>query len=330
MRNVWILTQHRKGVFDEVSFGLIAEARRLLSQEDQQGIVTAVVLGFGLFPELDRLGAFGADRVVYMEDKRLSRYQGDMFAEILCGLVTRDRPFCLLVSQTSETSDLSARLATKLETGLVTCAMDLQRDSKGGFVVTRPVAGGYLFEDVRIDGNTPPIVCFLPSVLTALNPERDRKVEIRIEPLGEIEDHSGPRVIRVMEAESGDLNIEEADLIVAGGRGVGKGDAFEIIHELASVMGGSVAATRPIIDWKILPYERQIGQTGKSVGPRLIINCGISGANEYTAGMEKAQQVIAINKDPGARIFRFADLGVVADVHSVLPILISRIREMKE
>jgi electron transfer flavoprotein alpha subunit len=115
---------------------------------------------------------------------------------------------------------------------------------------------------------------------------------------------------------------------VAAGRGIGKDDSFEIIYELAGAIGASVAGTRPIIDWQILPYEQQIGQTGKSVTPQLIINCGISGANEYTAGMEKSRKVIAINTDPRARIFRFADLGIVGDVHEVVPLLIERLKEI--
>jgi electron transfer flavoprotein alpha subunit len=137
------------------------------------------------------------------------------------------------------------------------------------------------------------------------------------------------RTVQVIEAAPEELDLTEADIIVAGGRGVGKGEAFDIIHALARAIGGSVGGTRPIIDWGDLPYERQIGQTGKYVSPRLIINCGISGANEYTAGMEKSQQVIAIDRNPRARMFRFADLGVIGDLHEILPELISRIEDQK-
>jgi len=137
------------------------------------------------------------------------------------------------------------------------------------------------------------------------------------------------KVIEVIEAEPGNLDIEDAEVVIAGGRGVGKGEAFEILHRLAELLGGSVAGTRPVIDWQTLPFERQIGQTGKTVAPRLIFNCGISGANEYTAGIEKSQLSIAINTDPRARIFRFADLGVVGDVQEILPFLISRLQAAK-
>ena len=137
------------------------------------------------------------------------------------------------------------------------------------------------------------------------------------------------RVVKVIEAAPEALDLEEADIIVSGGRGVGKDRAFDMIHELARVLGGSVGGTRPVIDWQTLPFERQIGQTGKTVSPRLIVTCGISGANEFTAGMEEAQRVIAIELDPRARIFRFADLGVVGDVHEILPLLIERLKTLK-
>ena len=137
------------------------------------------------------------------------------------------------------------------------------------------------------------------------------------------------RVVKIIEAAPEDLDLEEADIVVAGGRGVGKDDAFGLMHELAKELGGTVGGSRPVIDWQTLPYERQIGQTGKTVTPQLLVNCGISGANEYTAGIEKSQLVIAINTDARARIFRFADLGVVGDVHEVVPLLISRLKEIK-
>jgi electron transfer flavoprotein alpha subunit len=191
------------------------------------------------------------------------------------------------------------------------------------------VANGYLFEDLTLNIQPAPIVLFLPAVLFDTKPELETTAPVtRIsspEPANELK----TRTVEVIEAAPEDLDLEEADIIVVGGRGVGKADAFDVIHDLARAIGGSVGGTRPIIDWGTLPYERQIGQTGKYVAPRLIVNCGISGANEYTAGMEKSQLIIAIDRNPRARMFRFADLGVVGDVHEILPLLISRIEGRK-
>jgi electron transfer flavoprotein alpha subunit len=328
--NIWILAQHRAGKMEDVTFGLLGEARRLLSQSSTEGSVTAVVLGYGLEKELGKLAGYGADRVLYSDSEFLRRYQGEFFSKVLCRLLRRDKPNCLLAAQAEETSDLCARVAALLETGLVTCAMDLTIDQQEGFVATRPVANGHIFEAVHLSSDPTPIVSFLPSVLAAAPIEKPGKGEIITEPVGEDPEACRTRVLKTIEADPETLDIEEADIIVAGGRGVGKEEAFDRIHELARLIGASVAATRPVIDWQTLPYERQIGQTGKTVTPRLIINCGISGANEYTAGMEKSRLVIAINNDPVARIFRFADLGVVADLHALLPLLIERILAEKD
>ncbi len=325
-RDIWILAEHKAGMLEESTFGLIHEACTLLSRSGSNGRVTAVVLGSGLTNELEKPSRYGANRVLYLESEFLSRYQGELFAKVLCRLIRRDKPYCLLVVQTEDTSDLCARVAASLETGLVTCAMDLDLSVSEGLVAARPTANGYLFETVHLTGNTA-LISFLPSVLTMAPAETSKKGEILTEPLLEHPQDSRICVVKTIEADPETLDIEEADIIVAAGRGAGQGEDFEVIHELAQAMGGSVAATRPVIDRQILPYERQIGQTGKTVKPQLIINCGISGANEYKAGMEKSRLVAAINTDPTARIFRFADLGVVADLHALLPLLIERIRE---
>jgi electron transfer flavoprotein alpha subunit len=207
--------------------------------------------------------------------------------------------------------------------------MDFSMAADGTARAIRPVANGYLFEDVVLDSRPPPIVLFLPSVLFDTEPDREEAAAVINVPLTDPFDDLKTRTVKVIEAAPEDLDLEEAVIIVAGGRGVGKGASFDVIHAIARAIGGSVGGTRPIIDWGVLPYERQIGQTGKYVSPRLIINCGISGANEYTAGMEKSQQVIAIDLNPRARMFRFADLGAVGDVHEILPLLISRIEDQK-
>lgn len=328
-QNIWILVQHRDAVIEEVTFGLIGEGRRVLSESGGEAIVTAVALGIGLESELMMLGAYGADKVLYVHGESLSHYQGELFARVLFDLAKRHNPDCILMAHTSETSDLSSRLAAILETGLVTRAMDFRVDKNAGAWAIRPVANGYLFEEIRFESTGPPIVSFLPSVLSAQEPDMERGVEIMTEPVGVSIDDIKAKVVEVIDAAPEDLDLEEADIIVSGGRGVGKGESFNIIHELARSIGGSVGGTRPIIDWQTLPFERQIGQTGKSVVPRLVFTCGISGANEFTAGMEKSQMVIAINTDPRARIFRFADLGVIGDVHQILPALIERLREIK-
>jgi electron transfer flavoprotein alpha subunit len=329
-RDVWIFVEHGEGTIEGVTFGLIAEARRIISECDGQGTVTAVALGSVLDSTLESLGACGADRVLSVESGLLSHYHGELFAQVIFEMVKEYAPSCLLMAQGPNTHDLSARLAALLETALVTHAMDFEIDEKGNAVATRPVANGYLFERLALDCEGPPIICFVPGVLMDFEPGTTGETTFISERMNEQEVDLKTQVVEVIEADPGKLDLGEADIVVAGGRGVGKGESFNIIHELAEILGGSVGGTRPIIDWEMLPFERQIGQTGKTVAPRLIFACGISGANEFTAGMERSQLVIAMNTDPRARIFRFADLGVIGDVHEVLPLLMARLKALRD
>jgi electron transfer flavoprotein alpha subunit len=328
--DVWIFVEHGERTIEGVTFGLIAEARRIISACDGQGTVTAVALGSGLDRVLESLGACGADRVLSVKSSLLSRYHGEFFARVMFEMVKKYAPSCLLMAQGPNTQDFSARLAALLETALVTHAMDFEMDKNGNAVATRPIANGYLFERLAIDCEGPPIICFVPAVLMDSELGTAGETTFVSEGMNEKEVDLKTKVVEVIEADPQRLDLEEADIVVAGGRGVGKGESFNIMHELAGILGGSVGGTRPIIDWEVLPFERQIGQTGKTVVPRLIFTCGVSGANEFTAGMERSQLVIAMNTDPSARIFRFADLGVIGDVHEVLPLLIARLKALRE
>jgi electron transfer flavoprotein alpha subunit len=329
MFDIWVFVQQRDEEIEDTTYGLVTEARRLMAQLGDAGRVTAVALGPAPESVLAALGTYGVHRVLHVANARMVRYQGEIFSRVLFDLVQKENPACLLMAQSSETEDLAQRVAAMMKTALVTRAMDFSVAADGSARAVRPVANGYLFEDVMLDSRPAPIVLFLPSVLFDTEPDREEAAAVINVPLPDPSDDLKTRTVRVIEAAPEDLDLEEADIIVAGGRGVGKGESFDVIHALARAIGGSVGGTRPIIDWGVLPYERQIGQTGKYVSPRVIINCGISGANEYTAGMEKSQQVIAIDLNPRARMFRFADLGVVGDVHEILPLLISRIEDQK-
>jgi electron transfer flavoprotein alpha subunit len=321
--DVWFLVQHRQGKMEEPTFGLLGEAQRL---SRGQGKVVAVCLGWGLDEELNMLGSLGADKILYLKDERLAHFHAEAQCGVLAGILGKEKPLFFLMAQSAETADLAPRLGAALETGLVTRAMDLNMDVQGQVTAVHPIANGYLFQELEFASPPPYLVTFLPSVLSSEG-IAPRKAEMLI-----LKPEAGFRTLKtevktLIEPDPETLDLEEADIIVSAGRGVGRGDAFQVIHDLAKAIGGSVSGTRPVIDWQMLPYDRQIGQTGKTVTPRLLVACGISGANEYTVGMEKSQLVIAINTDAKARIFRFADLGVVGDVHEVLPLLIKRLRE---
>lgn len=328
--NLWILVQHRDGLIEEETYGLLGEARRLLSGQGGPGTITAVVLADRATDSLKALGSYGADRVLCVEGPSLGHYQGEWFASVLWKLAGEEIPSIVLASHSSQTADLCPRLAALLETGLITRAVDFDITQEGKARAVRPVANGYLFEELHFDCQGPPIVTFLPSVLSTPDPDHSARAQILIRIPGVPGDHPKVKLLERRESAPETLEMEEADIVVAGGRGAGKGEDFEIIHELARLLGGSVGGTRPVIDARTLPFDRQIGQTGKTITPRLMVACGISGANEFTAGMERSHLVVAVNSDPRARIFRFADLGVVGDLREILPLLVSRLRELKE
>jgi electron transfer flavoprotein alpha subunit len=322
--DVWVLLQQRQGSLEESTFGLLAEARRLAGDT---GKVTAVGLWSRLPDQANELGPFGADRILSVAHPLFGRYDGELFAPVLSHAVRRREPDCLLMAHSPETADLAPRIAALLGTGLATRAMDFGINEEGEASAIRPVANGYLFEEVRFKRLRPWLVTFLPSVLSPDPPNPEKKAEMVLEEVADMPEDAQTNLESMIDADPETLDLEEADVIVSGGRGMGKGESFQVIHELAKALGGSVGGTRPVIDWQILPFERQIGQTGKSVAPRLLFACGISGANEYTMGMEKSQRVVAVNTDPRARIFRFADLGVVGDAHEILPLLVKRLKE---
>jgi electron transfer flavoprotein alpha subunit len=329
--NICIWVHHRDGIIDHATFGLAAEARRMIAAGGKTGAVTAVAMGNNFEDPLQGLGRYGIDCVVQFKGQAADHYHGEFYAGVLAGLLKEQDPCAFLMAHTEETADLAPRLAALNGCAVVTRAADLKLGKGGELSAVRFIANGHLMEEVCFRCPPPYLVSFLPAVLDTPEAGKDAIAQVRERELPPVSAQGlKTEIIDIIEASPENLDIAEADIVVAGGRGVGKDERFDIIHELAAALGGSVAGTRPVVDWQTLPYERQIGQTGKTVVPQLIINCGISGANEYTAGMEKSRNVVAINIDPRARIFRFADLGIVGDVHRILPLLIERLKEKKE
>ncbi len=330
-KDIWILVDHTGDTVDETTFGLIAEAGRIISDAGGEGSVTAVIMGPLGHDAVTSIKNSSADRIIHIKHELLGNYHGEVFARVFYEAVKGNDISCIILSQKDGASDFAPRLAAMMNTALVTRAMDFRFDEKGRGLALRPVSNGYLFDEIMVDTANPPVVVFLPSVLSDIGDHKDN-INITVDEIFPDIDETllNTKIVNIINADPGDLSIEDADMVVAGGRGAGKGDAFDIIHELAGEIGASVGGTRPVIDNRLLPFERQIGQTGKTVSPGLIINCGISGANEYSAGMEKSKNVISINKDPRARIFRFSDLGVVGDIREIVPLLIERIKEIKK
>jgi electron transfer flavoprotein alpha subunit len=255
--------------------------------------------------------------------------EGELQAEVLFKLCQKHSPSCVLLCQTPESMDLGPRLAALLQTSFVSGAVDLRVDDDVAYAV-RAVANGHLYETLRFPCSPSPVISIQQSVLTPISPDLEASCRILTEEIEVDPVRLKTKVMNVLMDSPENLDLEDAEVIVLGGRGVGKKDSFSIIHKLAEALGGTVGGSRPVIDQQILPFERQIGQTGKTVVPRLLVACAVSGANELTVGFENAETVIAINTDQRARIFRFADLGIVGDVHEVVPLLLSRLARISQ
>ncbi len=330
LEEIWIIAQTRERAIEKSTFGLIAEARRLLADTGKAGRVTTVVIGVFEETELATLADYGTDRVLVVRHEEEGCCETELYAEILFELCKKHQPSCVLMCQTPENIDLGPRLAALLQTSFIGGAVDLYVDGQEMARGVRMIANGYQFEELRFPCRPTPVISFRPSVLTPLELELDGECEIVSEFVQIDSARLKTKAVQTIAANPENLNLEEAEIIVVGGRGVGKGENFSIIHQLATCIKGSVAGSRPVIDMGILPFERQIGQTGKTVGPRLLIACGVSGANELTVGFEDAGTVVAINTDQRARIFRFADLGIVGDVQEVVSLLLSRLETQND
>ena len=321
-QNLWVIAEQQDGEITQDSIHLIGEARRLLEIQRNDGTVS--VLAFGVEPKVlvEVFGRYGTETLFYCEN--ISRYEPDLYVSAICDLAVRYHPTSVLLTATSFGNDLGARLAAKLETGLVSGCVDLKIDRSGRLLAVKPVFGGILYASVFLNGTLPKIFTIAPEIFEPCDmvsgkspkPVEARFVipEIRIRSEGIIK--GDPKAV--------DLN--DAHIIVVAGRGSLAGQGFQLTCQLADLLGGSLACTRPLVDRGILSYNRQIGQTGKVVSPRLLITCGVSGAFEFTVGIKRSGLLIAIDMDPRAKIFQIADLGVVADVQEILPILISHLK----
>jgi electron transfer flavoprotein alpha subunit len=321
------MVEQKGGVIEGPSFSLLSEGKRLKERLESPHLLSALLVGHGMEDLESALGPYGADRVYYWNHPLLEQYEPELYTGLVVNLVKERNPDLFLLGATSLGSDLAPRIAAQLKAGLVTQCVDVSVDHDQ-LAVVKPVSDQYLYQKVIFLSQGTKMVTFSPNAMTKEGPDINKRANV-IKMLPEIDpERNRVRFIEWIKADPKTIHLEEADRIICGGRGVGKG-AFELIYQLADALNGSVGGTRPVIDWGILPYERQIGQTGVEVFPNLLMTFGISGANEFTIGIESSKLVIAINTDRKARIFKFADLGITGDLHKIIPLVIEQIKRHK-
>ncbi|WP_027409531.1 electron transfer flavoprotein subunit alpha/FixB family protein [Anoxybacteroides tepidamans] len=320
-RKVISLAEVRDGSLRNVSFEAIAAAKTIA----QGGEVVAVLVGENVQTYGNELIAYGADRVVVVESDKLKTYTPDGYGQALMAVIDAEKPEGIVFGHTALGKDLSPKLATKLNAGLVSDVVAIE-EKDGELLFTRPIYSGKAFEKkVVTDGIV--FVTVRPNNIPAL--ARDDARSGNVESLSVDIKDLRTIVKEIVRKTAEGVDLSEAKVIVAGGRGVKSAEGFKPLQELADVLGGAVGASRGACDAGYCDYSLQIGQTGKVVTPDLYIACGISGAIQHLAGMSNSKVIVAINKDPEANIFKIADYGIVGDLFEVVPLLTEEFKKLK-
>ena len=296
----------------------------------QGGALVAVVIGNNVDEAVKAASEHGADKVIVVDGPEYAHYTTDAYAIALCTLVEKYGPTSMLIGATNNGRDLGPRVSCRLHTGLTADCTALDVDEESGNVAwTRPAFGGNLMATILCPDHRPQIGTVRPGVF-----KKSDAVEAKAEVIKE-DIHVDAKDIRtqvlelIKEADGENVDLEGAEIIVSGGRGVGGPEGFEPVKALADVLGGVVGASRAAVDAGWIAHAQQVGQTGKTVGPKLYIACGISGAIQHVAGMSGSDCIVAINKDPEAPIFDIADYGVVGNLFEVLPVLTEEIKKAR-
>jgi len=327
-RGVWVFAEQKEGRIANVTLELLCEGRKLADKLGEP--LCAMLLGDQVAKAARNLVCFGADKVYLAQSPQLAVFIEEAFTEVITGLIKEHKPNIVLLGATAIGRSLAPRVASRLETGLTADCTGLEIDPETrNLLQTRPAFGGNLMATIVCPNHRPQMASVRPKVFNC--PQRD---ELRIGRIVryDYKNHSliqRAQLLAVVKESAKTAGIAEAEIIVAGGLGLGDAGNFEIIENLAQALGGGVGASRGAVDAGWISYAHQVGQTGKTVRPKLYIACGISGAIQHLVGMQPSEIIVAINKDPQAPIFNVADYSIVGDVLEVVPALTKEIKKMR-
>ena len=321
---IWVFAEQRSGELHEVSLELMGKARELAEQSNRT--VTGILLGHNVMPLAQNLINGGADAVLLADDPQLEDYRLLPYALVLEDLIKTYEPEILLMGATALGVELAPRVAAKVRTGLSAHCIDLKLNSDGQLLQVVPGWGGGVIATISCPNHRPQMATVMPGTMKALFPV-ERTGEIREIEVQLVEADMGPEVLEVKREKPEELPLEKADVVIAGGWGIGSEENWKMIEELASVLGGGVGATRPSVDEGWIEEGQMIGQSGKTVRPTLYIGIGISGVMHHVVGMDQSKHIITINSDPNAEIFETSDVIVVEDFKKIVPKLIEGIKE---
>ncbi len=321
MSGIFVVAEHRKGSLRDVTWEMLARGRQLAAVSGAE--LSAVLLGYGVANFASAL-AQRADQVLVVEDKKLENFNSEVYQEALAHLIGEHKPLLSLIGHTAFGMDLAPSLATKLGIPLTTDCTDLQlRDGK--LAAVRQMYGGKVNAEIAFSGAPPYLVTVRQgsfSTEAATVTGQTKRLSV---PLAEI---ALKKFIQYVEAAIGEVDITQADTLVSVGQGIGDVKNIPVVANLAEALGATLSCSRPVVDKKWLPKERQVGTSGKTVKPKVYLAIGISGAFQHIAGI-KGGTIIAINRDPRAPIFRVADYGIIGDLFKIVPLLTEKVKALR-
>lgn len=332
-KDIYVYIEQRNGVIANVGYELISEARKLVASIPHMNYqVVGVLLGHNIKDQAKDVIAHGADKVIVAEHEYFSKYSTMFYADALTQIVEIYKPDSFLIGATVLGRDLAPRVAARLDAGLTADAtkieIDLEKEDEALLLVTRPTFGGNLFGTIVCPDTRPQMATIRPNVFSMDAIDETRTGEI-IEFTPKFNDVDDKITIKeVIEKVVEGIDITKCDILVGAGRGAE--DCLDVVESIAEELGGAMCVSRAVVDDGFAPRDIQVGQTGKTVRPSLYIACGISGACQHVAGMEKSDMIIAINRDPQAEIFSIANMGFVGDVKEILPLLKEQLIAVKK
>ena len=321
-KGIWVFAEQRYGKLKSVTLELLGKAKELSNSLNVS--VTAVLLGHKVKEICKDLISYGADEVLLIDEEWLNDFNDHIYGEIMTELISQYKPEIVLVGATSNGRSLAPHISSTLKTGLTADCTGLDIDMESKLLVqTRPAFGGNLMAEIICPNNRPQMSTVRPKVFKPLEADYNRQgkiTRIKKEPI-----EGFVKLVKNIDNAEG-LSLSDAEIIVSVGRGIGSAKNILLAKELADVLGGALGSSRPVVDLGLMPYSQQVGQTGKTVAPKIYIACGISGAIQHLAGLADIETIVAINQDPDAPIFKVANYGIVGNVSEILPELIKKLK----
>lgn len=317
-KGIWIVIEQSKAEIRKVSLELLSQGRVIADQTGEP--LVAVILGKGIADLAQKVAAYGADKVILVEDDKLADYTTGAYTSVLNKLIRKEEPQAVLIGNTAVGKDLAPRLAQRLGVGMASDCTGMDTDAESFLTFRRPIYGGKAFAQVS-PAARPVLATIRPNTFALGAEDASRKAEV-VNETAEIDANDLRAIIKeIIIAASERPELIEADVIISGGRGMKGPENYKILEECADVIGAAVGASRAAVDAGWIEQKFQVGQTGKTVSPTLYIACGISGAIQHLAGMGSSKVIVAINKDAEANIFNLADYGIVGDLFEIVPLL---------